>query len=135
MDLLRSKAEKPLYESSEVKAYWDVPVFAEREHLPQNRMDARFIDHKEKVIVLEMSCPWMGNWAPKGEEKSRKYGPLRWELKQQYPGYLVKQHNIRIDVLGAWSCEVDLSMRELFGDSGGEILRRMQKLSSRTHRV
>lgn len=40
---------KPLYKSSEVKAYWDVPVFAEHEHLPQNRVDARFIDHKEKV--------------------------------------------------------------------------------------
>ena len=119
-----------LYKSSQVKAYWDVPVFAEHEHLPQNRVDARFIDHKEKVIVLEMSCPWMDNWAQKGEEKSRKYGPPRWKLKQPYPGYLVKQHSIRIDVLGVWSREVDL-----FGDRGGEILRRMQKLSSRTHRV
>ena len=82
-----------------------------------------------------MSCPWMDNWAQKGEEKSRKYGPLRWKLKQPYPGYLVKQHSIRIDVLGVWSREVDLSMRELFRDRGGEILRRMQKLSSRTHRV
>ena len=27
---------KPLYESPEEKAYWDVPVFAEHEHLPQS---------------------------------------------------------------------------------------------------
>ena len=55
---------KPLYESPEAKAYWDVPVFAEHEHLPQNRVDAIFINHKEKkVIAVEMSCPWVENRA------------------------------------------------------------------------
>ena len=104
-------------------------MFAEYEHVPRNRVDARFIDHKEKkIIAVEMSCPWVDNRTEKDEEKTWKYGPLRWELKQQFPGYSVKQYNIIIDVLGGWSCEVDRSMRELFGPKkGGEILRRMQK--------
>ena len=34
------------------------------------------------------------------------YGPLRWELKQQFPGYDIRQYNIIINVLGGWSTEV-----------------------------
>ena len=37
--------------------YWDVAVFAEHEHLPQNGVDVKFIEHKEKVIAVEMSGP------------------------------------------------------------------------------
>ena len=119
---------KPLYESPEVKAYWDVLVFAEHEHMLQNRVDVRFIDYKEKkIIAVETSCLWVENPAQKDEEKTLKYSPLRWKLKQQFPGYSVKQFNI-IDVLGGWSREVHLSMRELFGARrGGETLSRMQK--------
>ena len=29
-----------------------------------------------------------------------KVWPLRWKLKQQFPGYEVQQHNIIIDALG-----------------------------------
>ena len=91
-------------------------------------MDARFIDHeKEKFPAVEMSCPWTENREKKQEEKTIKYGPLRWELKQQFPGYDIRQYNIIIDVLGACSTEVDEAMRELFGARGGEILLRMQR--------
>ena len=89
-------------------------------------MDARFIDHdKKRVLVVEMSCPWTENRGKKQEEKITKYGPLHWELKQQLPGYDIRQYNIIIDVLGGWSNEVDEAMRELFGARGGEILLRM----------
>ena len=88
-------------------------------------MDARLIDQK-KVLAIEMSCPWTENREKKQEEKTIKYGPLRWELKQQFPGYDIQQYNIIIDVLGGWSTEVDEAMRELFGARGGEILLRMQ---------
>lgn len=61
-------------------------MFAEHEYLPQNRLDARFMDHKEKkVIAVEMRCPWIDNGTQKDEEKTRKYGPLRWALKRQFP--------------------------------------------------
>ena len=79
------------------------------------------------ILAVEMSCPWTENREKKQEEKPIKYGPLRWELKQQFPGYDIRQYNIIIDVLGGWSTEVDEAMRELFGARGGEILLRMQR--------
>ena len=65
----------------------------------------------------------------KSEEKTVKYGPLRFELKKQYPGYDVEQCNIIIDVRGGggWSRDVELAMRKLFGSRGYDVLRRMQK--------
>ena len=35
-------------------------------------------------MTIEMSCPWISNREKKSEEKTMKYGPLRWELKEQY---------------------------------------------------
>jgi len=63
----------------------------------------------------------------KQEEKTTKHGPLRWELKQQFPGYDIRQYNIIIDVLGGWSREVDETMKELLGARGGKILLWMQR--------
>ena len=59
---------KPLYEFPGARAYWDVPLIAEHEYLPQNRVDARFIDHKEKkVIAVEINCSWIDSPAQKVE--------------------------------------------------------------------
>ena len=92
-------------------------------------MDARFIHEKEKkVITVGMSSPWIDNCTQEDEEKITKYGSLRWELKEKCFRYALKQHIITIDVLGGWlSGEVELSMRELFGDREGEILGQMQE--------
>lgn len=121
-------APKPLYESPDAQAFWDIPMFAEHNHVRSNRVDVRVIDHKQKrIYAIEMSCPWIDNRKKKEVEKTTKYAPLRWELKQQFPTYTVKQFNIIIDVLGGWSREVDLAMRELFGTRGGDVLLRMQK--------
>ena len=119
---------KPVYENSEVQVFWDVPVYADYQEVRANRVDARIINHKSKqVLTLEMSCPWIDNHAPKDEEKTLKYGPLRWELKQQYKGYTVEQHNIIIDVLGGWSCELDAVLHKLLGPKSRDVLKRMQK--------
>ena len=78
-------------------------------------MDARFVDHKNKTVwAVEMSCPWMEHREKKSEEKTVKYGPLRLELKKQYPDY-------DVDVLGEWSRDVDLTMRKLLGSSGYDV--------------
>ncbi|PFX28623.1 hypothetical protein AWC38_SpisGene6662 [Stylophora pistillata] len=60
-----------------------------------------------------MSCPWVNNRTGKDEEKTTKYGPLCWELRQQFPGYKVKQYNIIMDALAWWSWELDVMMCEL----------------------
>ena len=36
-------------------------------------------------------------------EKTLKYGPMMWELKQRYDGYRVEQYKVIIDVLGGYS--------------------------------
>ena len=75
-----------------------------------NRVDARFVKHKnKKVWAVEMFCPWIEHREKKSEEKKVKYGPMRFELKKQYPGYDVEQCNIIIDVLG--------------GGGGGEVVK------------
>ena len=115
---------KPIYESPEAQAYCDIPVFAVSEQVRQNSpVDARFIDHeKKRVLVVEMSCPWKENREKKQKEKTTKYGPLRWELEQLFPGYDIWDYNIIIDVLRGWYRDVDEAMRELFVARGGEIL-------------
>ena len=96
------------FEMTEALAFWDVPVYAEHTIVKANRVDARFVDHKDKKVwAVEMSTPWMEHREKKCEEKKVKYGPLRFELKKQYPGYDVEQCNIIIDVLGRWSLRSD----------------------------
>ena len=64
----------------------------------------------------------------KETEKTIKYAPLRWEMKERYPGYVVKQMNIIVDVLGGYSLEVRNKMKELFGEERArECLMKMQK--------
>ena len=66
---------KPMYESGDMQAYWDVPVYAERQEVRTDRVEARITDCKTKqVITLEKSCP---RTERREEEKSLKYGPLR----------------------------------------------------------
>ena len=93
-----------------------------------NRIDARLVYKKEKrVILLEMSCPWISNREMKDKEKKLKYAPLRYELGKQLPGYSIQQHNIVVDVLGGCSASVRSSIKELFGSKGDAVLRRVQK--------
>ena len=78
---------KPVYESNNAQAFWDVPLFAEHQEVRANRADAHIINHVSKrVITLEISRPWVTNRERKNEEKTTKYRPLRWELKQNYQG-------------------------------------------------
>ena len=75
-----------------------------------------------------MSCPCLENHQLNDLEKTQKYGPLRWELKRQFQGYKVTQHNIIMGVLGGYSKDVGKTVETLAGGRGEEILRRMQKL-------
>ena len=45
------------------------------------------------------------------EEKTTKYGPLRWNLKQKYQGYEVKHYNIIMDLLGGWCRDCKLQRK------------------------
>ena len=117
-----------VYETAEVQAYWDVPVYGEYQELRANRIDARIVNNRDKqVIALEMSCPWVSNRDKKTSEKTMKYAPLRWELKQRYPGYEINQCNIILDVLGGWSKDLDVTLQKLVGSKAKDVLKKMQK--------
>ena len=119
---------KPLYENDNHKAFWDVLVFAENAELRANRIDARIINHEEKKItLLEMSCPCVENRCQKEAEKTRKYGPLQCELRQQFKGYKVEQFNIIMDVLGGYSAHLEQNVKRLVGKKSNQVLRNMQK--------
>ena len=40
----------------------------------------------------------MANRKQKEEEKTSKYAPLRWEIREQYPHYKIAQYNVIVDV-------------------------------------
>ena len=120
---------KPLYENEKGKALWDVPLYAEYAEVRNNRIDCTVIDkEKKKVVLLEMSCPWVSNRETKCAEKTSKYARLRYELRRRYPGYKTEQHNIIIDALGGSSRSVKESLRQLVGSGRCKsVLRNMQK--------
>ena len=92
---------KPLYENEKGKALWDVPLYAEYVEVRNNRIDFTVINKKKKkVVLLELSCPWISNREINCAEKTIKYAPLRYELGRRYPGRKTEQHNIIIDALG-----------------------------------
>ena len=87
-----------------------------------------FVDHREKEVwAEEVSCPWVENCGTKFQEKTAKYGSLRWKLKRQYPSYDIEQCNSVIDVLGGWSNKLESFMKKLVGAREKDVLRRMQK--------
>ena len=75
-------------------------MYAESTFVKSNRVDVRLVDkEKKEVLLMEMTCRWIGNRGKKETEKTTKYAPLRWEMKDRYPGNVVKQINIIVDVL------------------------------------
>ena len=69
----------------------------------------------------------MSNRQKKTSEKTMKYAPLRWELKQKYPWYNISQYNIIVDVLGGWSTDVEVAVKELVGSRDKDVLKKMQR--------
>ena len=74
-----------------------------------------------------MSCPWIKSRTKKDEEKTLKYGPMMWELKQRYNGYWVEQYNVIIDVVGDYSEHLEKSLTKLLRARARGVLERMQK--------
>ena len=96
---------------------------------PAMAMAMSLIKHvlKRVRISLEMSCPWVTNQEKKEEEKATKYGSLRWELKQKYQGYEVKQYKIIKEVSGGWCRDLEVELKELVGIKSKGALHNMQK--------
>ena len=80
-----SKTQPKLsYENGSAQALWDVPIYADSIEVRANRIDARIVDKEQKrVLAMEMSCPRLDNREVKKIEKTQKYGPLMWQLREK----------------------------------------------------
>ena len=56
-----------------------------------------------------------------------KYGPLRWELKEQYKGYEVHQYNTIMCLAGGRKRQRLVCMQSLVGRKTTQVLERMRK--------
>ena len=120
--------QKPACQNTTNEAFRDIPIYAVHNEVRANRIDARLVSHKRKeVCTIEMSCLWIESGAKKDEEKTLKYGPMMWELKQRYNGYRVEQYNVIIDVLGGYSKHLEKFVRKLLGVRARSILEWMRK--------
>ena len=79
------------------------------------------------MMMMMMMMMITSNRQKKTSEKTMKYAPLRWELKQKYPGYEISQCNIIEDVLGGWSTDVEVAVKELVGRRHRDTLKKMQR--------
>ena len=48
---------QPVYETAEVQAYWDVPVYGEFQELRANRVDARIVNNQHKQVSAGDELP------------------------------------------------------------------------------
>lgn len=111
-----------------MQAYRNIPVLVEYNEVRTNRVDSKIVDHRAKAeTTSEMSYPWIQNREKKDEKKVLKYEPLCWELKQQFEGYKITQYNIVMCVLGGWSSSMEVSLSQVLGNKGKEVLKRMQR--------
>ena len=69
----------------------------------------------------------MANRKKKEEEKTSKYAPLRWEIRQHFPHYKIAQYNVIVDVLGGLSRKTLDSIKDFVGVRADKILLDMQK--------
>ena len=103
-----------MYKNEAAIAYWHIPLYVDNTHVKANTIDATIVD-KEIVSVIEMNCLSVENREEKDAEKTTKYGSLRWELEQRYPGYRVTQFNIIVHVLGGYSRDVRKALKRTSG--------------------
>ena len=98
---------KPRYENEDIIMLWDIPEYVGGEEEDETKIfrpDGKIILKKDKkVILLEMSVPWIENREAKLEEKINKYKGVIRNLKLEYQGFKVDQATFIIDVLGGYS--------------------------------
>ena len=76
---------KPSYENDEIWLVWDIPEYCGREDEEESRIlrpDCKIIFKEEKrIVLLEMTVPWIENREIKLQEKEEKYANIIRTLK------------------------------------------------------
>ena len=125
---------KPWYENDEICILWDIPEylgFDDEDDSKLLRPDGKLIfKTTRKVMLLEMSVPWIQNRERKFAEKEEKYRELVLSMKTLYADYEIKQVTFIMDCLGGYSSSCIEALKDI-GFSKYEyerILRNMQKV-------
>ena len=101
---------KPYYENESSKFWWDVPEYSGREGSKDQKVeplrpDGRIEIIKEnehKILLVEMSVPWMGNRVEKLKEKNDKYRHIISGYSLNFPNHTVDQITLIMDVFGGY---------------------------------
>ena len=98
---------KPLYENEKVSLFWDIPEYLGYEDEDGDKIqrpDGKLIlNDKMKILILEMSVPWISNREVKLLDKQVKYRELIVSMKGLYPNHQVEQVTFIVDSLGGYS--------------------------------
>ena len=79
-----------------------------------NRADACLISHRTKqVIILEMSCPWIGKKEKKSDEMTLEVSTTEMGAKGMLRRIELQQYNIITDTLGGWSKDLHLDVQRM----------------------
>ena len=112
---------KPLYENDKISLYWDIPEYLgydDEDETKLQRPDGKLIlKQQSKVLILEMSVPWISNREKKLEEKQNKYKDLIASIKTLYPNYHIEQVTFIVDSLGGYSKSLVDALKSLDFDS------------------
>ena len=109
---------KPYYNNELVSIYWDIPEYYgnDNDDVENNlsRPDAKiYFKNEKKIVVIEMSVPWIENRELKLTEKIGKYKHVIAKLKCENHGFVVQQATIIIDCLGGFSPSLKSNLKSL----------------------
>ena len=125
---------QPRYENEELIVLWDIPEYSGEENEDENKMlrpDGKLIFKQEKkIVLLEMSVPWIENRESKIKEKDDKYRDIITKIKVENPGHSVVQATFIIDVLGGYSAHLKENIAKVGykSDDIERIMMKMQKI-------
>ena len=125
---------QPQYDNENVTVLWDIPEYSgtdDEDDEKLQRPDGKlFYKHEKKILVLEMSVPWIENRETKMEEKEGKYKDIITKLKVENPDHEVTQATFIIDVLGGYSAHLksNIAMIGYKNDEIQKIMMKMQKI-------
>ena len=125
---------KARYENENLTLLWDIPEYSGAEDEEEDKIqrpDGKLtLKQQKKIIVLEMSVPWIENRETKIKEKEEKYKDIITRLKVENPGYQVDQATFIIDVLGGYSPHLKRNIAKLGykSDETNRILMKLQKI-------
>ena len=133
---------KPYYCDTEKKTqfWWDSPEYTGHDNEPEHplRPDGKIIiDGLKKVLLIEMTVPWISNRIEKLSYKNEKYKRIQERLKFEHQSYEIDQITLVMDVFGGYGKDLIENIKKVIKDERtvNNIVKNMQKsiISSAAH--